>query len=92
MVVSAWATTVWMAAVGAMLYFYIFKTRNYGGNCVGFRWSIGFTPLLFVFFGSGGGGIGPSAPTGNAIVELDDVRLTSPCSDPHPARCKACVR
>jgi peptidyl-prolyl cis-trans isomerase D len=34
--------------------------------------------LVFVFFfGSGGGGIGPSAPTGNAIVELDDVRLTS---------------
>jgi hypothetical protein len=40
-----------MAVVGAMLYFYIFKTRNYGGNCVGFRWSIGFTPLLFFFFG-----------------------------------------
>ena len=34
--------------------------------------------LVFVFFfGSGGGGIGPAGPTGDAIVALDDVQLTS---------------
>jgi peptidyl-prolyl cis-trans isomerase D len=33
---------------------------------------------VFIFaFGSGGGGIGPSTPTGNAIVQLDDVSLMS---------------
>ncbi len=33
--------------------------------------------LVFVFFLGVGGGSGPSTPTGNAIVQLDDVRLTS---------------
>ena len=34
--------------------------------------------LVFVFFfGSGGGGIGPAGPSGNAIVELDEVQLTT---------------
>jgi len=34
--------------------------------------------LVFVFFfGSGGGGFGPASPTGNTIVRLDDVHLTS---------------
>ena len=34
--------------------------------------------LVFVFFfGSGGGGVGPATPTGSAIVQLDDVQLTS---------------
>ena len=34
--------------------------------------------LVFVFFfGSGGGGFGPASPTGNTIVQLDDLHLTS---------------
>jgi peptidyl-prolyl cis-trans isomerase D len=33
--------------------------------------------LVFVFFLGAGGGGGPSTPTGNAIVQLDDVRLTA---------------
>ncbi len=33
--------------------------------------------LVFVFFLGVGGGAGPSTPTGNTIVQLDDVRLTS---------------
>lgn len=34
--------------------------------------------LVFVFFfGSGGGGFGPATPSGNAIVQMDDIRLTS---------------
>jgi peptidyl-prolyl cis-trans isomerase D len=33
--------------------------------------------LVFVFFLGVGGGSGPSTPTGNTIVQLDDVRLTS---------------
>lgn len=28
---------------------YAFKTRNYGGNCVGFRWLLFPVPLLFLF-------------------------------------------
>lgn len=34
---------------------------------------IGF---VFVFFLGTGGGLGPGTPTGNAIVQIDDVRLT----------------
>jgi peptidyl-prolyl cis-trans isomerase D len=33
--------------------------------------------LVFVFFLGVGGGTGPSTPTGNTIVQLDDVRLSS---------------
>jgi len=33
--------------------------------------------LVFVFFLGVGGGGGPSTPSGNAIVQLDDIRLTS---------------
>ena len=34
--------------------------------------------IVFVFFfGSGGGGFGPATPTGNSIVELDEIKLTS---------------
>lgn len=32
--------------------------------------------LVFVFFLGTGGGLGPSTPTGNAIVQLDEIRLT----------------
>ena len=32
--------------------------------------------LVFVFFLGSGGGFGPSTPTGNAIVQLDEIRLT----------------
>ena len=31
--------------------------------------------VFIFFFGSGGGGIGPATPTGNAIVQLDEVQL-----------------
>jgi peptidyl-prolyl cis-trans isomerase D len=33
--------------------------------------------LVFVFFLGAGGGGGPTTPTGSAIIQLDDVRLTS---------------
>lgn len=34
--------------------------------------------IVFIFFfGSGGGGLGSSTPTGNAIIELDELQLTS---------------
>lgn len=33
--------------------------------------------LVFVFFFGTGGGLSPTAPTGNSIIELDDVRVTS---------------
>jgi peptidyl-prolyl cis-trans isomerase D len=33
--------------------------------------------LVFVFFLGVGGSFGPSTPTGNAVVELDDMQLTS---------------
>lgn len=39
-----------LIATGILFTFYIRGTNNYGGNCVGFRWAIAFTPLLFVFF------------------------------------------
>lgn len=32
--------------------------------------------LVFVFFLGSGGGFGPATPTGNAIVQLDEIRLT----------------
>jgi peptidyl-prolyl cis-trans isomerase D len=39
---------------------------------------VGTIGLVFVFFfGTGGGLQGSNTPTGNAIIELDDVRLTS---------------
>jgi peptidyl-prolyl cis-trans isomerase D len=31
---------------------------------------------VFVFFLGSGGGFGPATPTGNAVIQLDDVRLT----------------
>ncbi len=31
---------------------------------------------VFVFFLGSGGGFGPATPTGNAVVQLDDIRLT----------------
>jgi hypothetical protein len=31
--------------------FYIWRTRNYGGWCVGMRWLIAFMPLLLLYFG-----------------------------------------
>ena len=33
--------------------------------------------LVFVFFLGVGGGVGPSTPSGNTIVQLDEIRLTS---------------
>jgi hypothetical protein len=36
-------------ALLGLITFYIWRTRNYGGNCVGFRWAVAWTPLLFVF-------------------------------------------
>ena len=32
--------------------------------------------VVFVFFLGTGGGLGPATPSGNAIIQLDDVRLT----------------
>lgn len=33
-----------------LIIFYTMMTENYGGKCVGFRWLIVLTPLLFLFF------------------------------------------
>lgn len=44
--------TLAISAVLAMVfYFYIFKTRNYGGWCVGMRWIVPFMPLFVLYFG-----------------------------------------
>jgi hypothetical protein len=34
-----------------MMVFYIIRTDNYGGLCVGFRWLVVIMPLFFLFFG-----------------------------------------
>lgn len=45
-------TLVVSAVLAAVFYFYIFKTRNYGGWCVGMRWLVPFMPLLLLYFGA----------------------------------------
>lgn len=45
-------TLVVTAVLMAVFYFYIFKTRNYGGWCVGMRWLVPFMPLLLLYFGA----------------------------------------
>jgi hypothetical protein len=40
-------TLLFAVTTTLLITFYIVRTRNYGGNCVGFRWAIAFTPLLF---------------------------------------------
>ena len=47
-------------AIAAFLVYYIFRSRNYGGWCVGMRWLVPVMPLLLLYFG----------------VWLDRVRLT----------------
>lgn len=49
-------------AVVAFLAFFILRTRNYGGWCVGMRWLVPIMPLLLLYFG----------------VWIDRVRLTRP--------------
>jgi hypothetical protein len=39
------------AAVAAFLTFFIWRTRNYGGWCVGMRWYVPIMPLLLLYFG-----------------------------------------
>lgn len=36
----------------AVFYFYIFRTRNYGGWCVGMRWLVPFMPMFILYFGA----------------------------------------
>ncbi len=36
----------------AVFYFYIFRTRNYGGWCVGMRWLVPFMPMFLLYFGA----------------------------------------
>jgi hypothetical protein len=41
-----------VGAVGVLLLaFYVFRTSNYGGRCLGARWLVPYTPLLLVFLG-----------------------------------------
>lgn len=49
-------------AVLAFFGFFIFRTRNYGGWCVGMRWLVPIMPLLLLYFG----------------LWLDRVRVTRP--------------
>ncbi len=43
--------TLAIAGAGvAMILLYIFKTTNYGGMCIGFRWLIPVIPLFLIFF------------------------------------------
>lgn len=44
-------TLVCASAVGIFLVFFIWKTHNYGGWCVGMRWLIPIMPLLMLYFG-----------------------------------------
>jgi len=39
------------ASVLAFLCFFIWRTRNYGGWCVGMRWFVPIMPLLLLYFG-----------------------------------------
>lgn len=39
------------ASVLAFLIFFIWRTRNYGGWCVGMRWLVPIMPLLLLYFG-----------------------------------------
>ena len=39
------------AVLAAAFYFYIFRTRNYGGWCVGMRWLVPFMPLFILYLG-----------------------------------------
>jgi hypothetical protein len=39
------------AVVVAFLTFFIWRTRNYGGWCVGMRWYVPIMPLLLLYFG-----------------------------------------
>jgi hypothetical protein len=41
---------VWMGTFAAFLYFYITRTTNYGGWCVGMRWLIPIMPWLLMLF------------------------------------------
>lgn len=41
---------VWMATLAAFLYFYIKRTTNYGGWCVGMRWIVPVMPWLLMLF------------------------------------------
>jgi hypothetical protein len=44
--------TLTIVAVISMFFaFYIFRTRNYGGWCVGMRWLIPIMPLFVLYFG-----------------------------------------
>jgi hypothetical protein len=38
-------------SVAAFLTFFIWRTRNYGGWCVGMRWLVPVMPLLLLYFG-----------------------------------------
>jgi hypothetical protein len=49
-------------AILAFLAFFIFRSRNYGGWCVGMRWLVPIMPLLLLYFG----------------LWLDRVRVTRP--------------
>ncbi|MEY4548474.1 MAG: hypothetical protein RL685_4669 [Pseudomonadota bacterium] len=40
-----------LAALCAFFGFYIFRSRNYGGWCVGMRWLVPVMPLLLLYFG-----------------------------------------
>lgn len=40
-----------LAAIGAFLTFFIYRTRNYGGWSVGMRWLVPIMPLLLLYFG-----------------------------------------
>ena len=47
-----WRESLLSAAVLVAFFgFYIFRTRNYGGWCVGMRWLVPVMPLLLLYFG-----------------------------------------
>ena len=42
-----------IGSVGLILFaFYVLRTSNYGGRCLGVRWLVPYAPLLLLFFGS----------------------------------------
>jgi hypothetical protein len=47
------AEALLVGIVGLVLFvFYVFRTSNYGGRCVGMRWLIPYAPLLLLFLGA----------------------------------------
>jgi hypothetical protein len=50
---SRWTPELWVSVTSCLIVtiFYIWRTHNYGGWCVGMRWLIPIMPLFLLYFG-----------------------------------------